>query len=237
MAEINLSDSKGRDAVVSAESVTIDHDVRWVDGGGSQVASRKILRATMEHGIEALIGKCDGDMEAVAKAMVDSDPEVDVEAYGAFLEDTSRVYVDKNKAIVHKVTQMDVVYGPDGVEKERRPKEVAEQNVSTEVPLRWTGKLLKKDAVYNKFVFALKMQISHINGLTYDFLFSMAKELEEADSLLLLGGGAKGAEPLVFRRSGSSYRGFLEGRTQGDKYALVLHLSNMELKALEESGK
>jgi hypothetical protein len=27
------------------------------------------------------------------------------------------------------------------------------------------------------------------------------------------------------------YRGFLEGRTRGDTYRLVLHLSNLELKA------
>jgi hypothetical protein len=61
----------------------------------------------------------------------------------------------------------------------------------------------------------------------------MAKELEEKESLLLVGAGAKSNQPLVFRRGGSSYRGFLEGRTDGDRYALILHLSNMELKAPE----
>ena len=71
----------------------------------------------------------------------------------------------------------------------------------------------------------------HVNGLTYDFLFSMAKELEQSESLLLLGAGAKGAQPLVLTRGGQQYRGFLEGRTQGKKYCLILHLSNMELKA------
>jgi hypothetical protein len=88
----------------------------------------------------------------------------------------------------------------------------------------------KKD-VYNKFVFAGKRQIVHVSGLTYDFLFNMAKELEESQSLMLLGGGAKGNQPLVLVRGGQQYRGFLEGRTQGQKYCLVLHLSNMELKA------
>jgi hypothetical protein len=48
--------------------------------------------------------------------------------------------------------------------------------------------------------------------------------------LLLLGGGAKGNEPLTFRRGGLSYRGFLEGRVDGPRYALILHLSNQELK-------
>jgi hypothetical protein len=59
----------------------------------------------------------------------------------------------------------------------------------------------------------------------------MAKELEEKDSLMLLGAGPKSNQPLILRRGGSPYRGFLEGRTQGDKYCLVLHFSNLELKA------
>jgi hypothetical protein len=48
---------------------------------------------------------------------------------------------------------------------------------------------------------------------------------------MLLGAGPKGAQPLVLTRGGQQYRGFLEGRTQGSKYCLILHLSNMELKA------
>jgi len=30
--------------------------------------------------------------------------------------------------------------------------------------------------------------------------------------------------------NGSPYRGFLEGRVDGERYILLLHLSNMELK-------
>jgi hypothetical protein len=90
---------------------------------------------------------------------------------------------------------------------------------------------MKKADVYNKFVFSSKMQIVHVNGLTYDFLYGFAKELEEKQSLMLVGAGAKSSQPLVFMRGGTGYRGFLEGRTQGEKYCLILHLSNMELKA------
>ena len=74
------------------------------------------------------------------------------------------------------------------------------------------------------------MQLSHINGLTYDFLYGMARDLENKNSLMLVGAGPKNNQPLILRRGGSPYRGFLEGRTEGDKYCLILHLSNMELK-------
>ena len=90
---------------------------------------------------------------------------------------------------------------------------------------------MKKKDVYNKFVFASKRQIMHVNGLTYDFLFNMAKELEQSESMMLMGAGPKGNLPLVLQRGGQQFRGFLEGRTQGERYCLILHLSNMELKA------
>ena len=63
----------------------------------------------------------------------------------------------------------------------------------------------------------------------------IAQELESKDSLMLLGAGPKSNQPLIIRRGGSPYRGFLEGRTQGDKYALILHFSDLELKAPVET--
>jgi hypothetical protein len=50
---------------------------------------------------------------------------------------------------------------------------------------------------------------------------------------MLLGAGPKSNQPLILRRGASPYRGFLEGRTDGEKYCLILHLSNLELRAPE----
>ena len=71
-----------------------------------------------------------------------------------------------------------------------------------------------------------------MNGLTFDFLFDMAKSLHEKESLMMLGAGEKGNEPLVFQDGGKSYRAFLEGRVKGGSYLLLLHLSNLELRGL-----
>jgi hypothetical protein len=232
VAEINVSDQKGRDAMVAAESVTIAHEMRWLDEDGAQVGTKKILRATMAQEISRLEAEA-GDLDKLADALVEGDPEVDVESFGSFLTDTSRVYLNQGNEVVHRITHWEVVMNPDGSERERRPKSVAEPNVAAEIPLKWTGTMMKKAEACRRFVFSGKQQIQHINGLTYDFLYAMAKELEDHESLMFLGGGAKGNEPLVFRRSGLAYRGFLEGRTEGAKYALILHLSNMELKAPE----
>lgn len=230
MGEINVSDSKGRDAVVAAESVTIAHEMRWLDEDGAQVGTKKILRATMAQDISAL-EQATGDLDKLAAALVEGDPEVDVETFGSFLNESSRVYLNEKREVVHRITHWEVVHNPDGSERERRPKSVAEPNTAAEIPLKWTGTMMKKEDACRRFVFSGKVQIQHVNGLTYDFLYAMARELEEKKSLMLVAGGVKGNEPLVFRRGGLTYRGFLEGRTDGARYALVLHLSNMELKA------
>lgn len=235
MGTINISNSKNRDAVVETESVRGMLHVRWLDEKGRQAQPARLLRATIDRDIDALTKKA-GGLEKVAELLVKDDPEIDFETYGSLLRDTSRVYVDPDGRIVHKVQEFEIIRNPDGSVKERRPRKAALPNTSTETPLRWSGKLMKKSEVYNKYVFVTKMQIVHVNGLTYDFLYGMAKELEEKQSLMLLGAGPKSNQPLVFHRGATPYRGFLEGRTQGDRYCLILHLSNLELKALSTSS-
>jgi hypothetical protein len=233
MGEINLSNSKNRDAVLATHSVRIPMKVRWVDEEGRQASTARILKASHDRDAAAL-EKTAGGMDKIAQALIAGDPEIDIERYGKFLKDTSRVYVDPDGKIVRKVILQEVIRNPDGTERERRPKKITAPNTATETPLKWSGKLMKKGEVYNKFVFVSKIQVQHVNGLTYDFLFNIAKELEEKDSLMLVGAGPKSNQPLIFQRGGTPYRGFLEGRTQGEKYMLILHLSNMELKKPEQ---
>jgi len=71
-----------------------------------------------------------------------------------------------------------------------------------------------------------------VSGLTYDFLYGMAKELHDSNSLMFMGGGKKGNEPLIITQGGGSYRGFLEGWLDGERYCLLLHLTNMEMKSV-----
>jgi hypothetical protein len=74
------------------------------------------------------------------------------------------------------------------------------------------------------------MQLRHVDGVTYDFLFGMAEELEKDKVVVLLGAGEDGKQPLILQMNGTPFRGFLEGRTNGKDYILLLHLSNMEMK-------
>jgi hypothetical protein len=230
MSAFNLANAKGRDALVRSQGVRKSLRVRWLDPNGRQASSVRLIRSTIPHDLPALC-ELAGGVENLGDLLIDSDPEVDLENFGRLLRDTARVYVDPRGQTVSQVKHIEVLRNPDGTERERRRRKVTRGNVNTEEPIRLSGRMLKKAEVFNRFVFTGKRQLVHVNGLTYDFLYAIAKELEESNSLMIVGSGPKGTNPIVLGLGGTPYRGFLEGRTQGDRYCLLLHLSNMELKA------
>lgn len=229
---INISNSKNRDAIVAMEGLAPRREVRYIDKHGRAVTTRRLLKTDVTHDLPELLKK-KKKLDKVADALVKGDPEIDVEQFGMFLTDTSRVYVTE-KGIVHLVEEFEVVYKPDGTVRERRPRQKEPQNINTDVPLKWTGKFIKKKDAVSKFLFTNKKQLVHVNGLTFDFLYEMAKVLDKKDALLLVRGGNDGKHPVVMNRGGKSYNAFLEGRVKGDSYCLILHLSNMELKKPKE---
>lgn len=233
MGEINISNSNGRDAVVVADSVRSSQPVRWVDDDGRQASTVRVLKAPFDR--EANLLKNTEDLSAVSQQLIEGDPEIDFENTGRFLNETSRVFVDRDGKIVHRVQRFEIIRNPDGSERNRQPKQIAIPNLTGDIPLKWSGVFIKKHEAIRKFVIVNKLQLVHVNGLTYDFLYSMAKELEEKQSVMLMGAGPKSNQPLILQRGGAPYRGFLEGRTSGEDYCLILHLTNLELKAPTES--
>ena len=225
---IHLSNSKNRDATVALEAVTPGRDVHYVDANHKMVMTRRLLKTDLGHDLMELVKK-DGDLDKLAKKLVKGDPEIDIERFGMYIAETSRVYVSQN-GIVHSVEEFEIVKNPDGTVRERRPRIKEPQNIDTDIPLSWTGKYIKKDEAVKKFVFVAKKQLVHVNGLTFDFLFEIAETLHKKDSFLLLRGGEKGNKPLMLHRGGRPYNAFLEGRVKGQSYCLILHLSNLELK-------
>ena len=91
---------------------------------------------------------------------------------------------------------------------------------------------MPKKKIFNKLLFEKKYLLKHVNGLTYDFLYDMAKELHQKNAVVMLGGGETGKEPLIMSDGGKPHRAFLEGRIKGKKYCLILHLTDQELKPI-----
>jgi len=231
MKQLNISNDKKRDAFVGLDNLPPKPAVKYVLQDGSDSKNIKILRGTMDTSLEAL-KKQYPDMVELGEEIINGDPEIDTELCGKLLNSTKKLYLNGNDEIVYRIQIREIVKAPDGTIKEERDAERREMNVTEEIPLRWTGKLFPKMAAVKKFVFSRKYQIKHVNGLTYDFLYDMAKTLAESNALMFMGGGPKGIEPMILTTGGEPQRGFLEGRVEGDKYCLILHLTNLELKSI-----
>jgi hypothetical protein len=225
--KIHLANEKKRDAEIGFAADKAKSTASYVLRSGKAYSNVRLLKATFATEMAAL-EKAHADVAAALEA---GDPEIDMEQEGRKLEGLGRVYLSPGGKVAYGVKLSERVCAPDGTEKEVRPLRDVAANIALEnLPVRWTGKTFPKAAALRKFVFARSYQLHHVNGLTYDFLYEMARKLDESKSLMLVGGGEKGVGPLVFSANGSAYRGFLEGRVKGEKYVLILHLTNLELK-------
>lgn len=171
-----------------------------------------------------------------ATALIAGDPELDLQNAGRLMRDATAVYLDPSSAtpaIATEFKETEVVYTPEGAEKERRAGVYRIANVDTTTPLKIAKRIPTKDCL-TRFVFRAMQQLAHTDGLTFDFLFGLAKSLQDSKSMALLGAGPKGVAPLVLRDGGSPFRAFLYGETEGSgdnaRYRLLLLLSDQELK-------
>ena len=231
MRKLNISNEKKRDAQVGFEGRIPKSKIQQVLPGDRCRNNVRFLKADMKTDLDQLMSS-HGSLDDLAEAMISSDPEVDMELTGKLVSSTRKLYLTGDNRIVYNLTEQEIVFDPAGNEKERRDFVPNQANISTDTPLRWTGKMIPKEKAAKMFVFSRKYQIRHVNGLTFDFLYDMAKQLSESNSMMFIGGGEKGNEPLIFSNGGVSYRGFLEGRIQDETYCLILHLSNLELKEI-----
>lgn len=230
MRKINISNDAKRNAEVAFGTSFHRPTPKYKTADGKTSVNERRVRATLATTDRALTEKYGDDL---AETLIAGDPEVDIEQFGKKVEGLKRVFLTPEGKVAYGVTLKEHIYLPDGTEKEVRPEQNTEANIAVnELPIRWTGKLIPRDKAMRMFVFKKSYQVQHVNSLTYDFLYDMAKKLADANAMMLVGGGPKGVAPLVMANGGTPYRAFLEGRIDGDKYALILRLTNMELKSL-----
>ena len=236
LRKIHISNKKARNTLIGFKGFTAKPKVKRVDAEANNIFNKKIIKGTAANSFESLAKQYEGDLDQLAEELIAGDPELDLEITGKFLGPSPKVYINEDLKVVYKVTKTEKIFSPEGDLKEERALRHLESNIVSDVPLKWSDKYFPITQIYNKFVFVRTYQLFHDSGLTYDYLYEMAKELEEKKSFLLLGSGTKGLGPAIFQDGGTPYRVFLEGRTEGDKYILLMHLSNLEFKNLHNES-
>ena len=205
---VRIENAARRDAEVEIVGITPPRRVRMVDPASGQDV--KPLRLMLTAAVPVL------PANMTAEDIIDRDDEISPVA-GTPTGETQTVYLDgKGKVVAVGLTE--VQCAPDSAVLSRKPYK---PNEATD-RLPWGGLIPLSDAV-RRFVFCGAVQIVHRDGLTFDFLYDIAATLYATKSMLYL-------KRVVLRHDGTAYKGFLEGRIEGKKYALILHLSQMELK-------
>ena len=228
-----LADHRSRNAVVALVSRPRKDETQYADAHGSPVRFSRVVKGTEATGWERLRAQQD-DPERIAQALCSGDPEVEFETVGREVGPCDRVFVDAQGNPLYSARPVDVAYDSDGREIARRdPVEIPANLVPDVAPL-WSGRLLSSEEAVRRYAFTRVYQVRHTNALEYDFLYSLAGYLESQRKLALVGSGPRGNGPLLTERNATPMKGFLEGRTRGDRYLLVLHLAAFELRPVEE---
>ena len=232
LRKIHISNKKARNTLINFKGYSPVSKAIKVDANKKPILNKKIIKGVSQTSYEGLIKNYEDNLEKMAADLIANDPEIDIEITGKFLGQSPKVYVNQDLEVVYRVNKIEKVFNPKGELQEERNLRHLSANIVGEEPLKWSGKYFKIDKSFNKFVFVRTYQLFHDSGLTFDFLYDIAKDLEEQKSFLLLGSGSKGVGPAIFQENGQAFRIFLEGRTQGDNYMLLMHLSNLEFKSL-----
>lgn len=231
--KIHLTNAERRNATVIMNSLQPESPPE-MGIPGKPVSFMRYLASTEKNLHESLVN---AHGEEYADLLIKEDPEIDLELIGKTIESTSTVFLTSEGDVMYAAPKIkEVIINPDGSERDQREPVEVEPNVHEEIPIIWSGKKIQVTEAVKKFVFRKTIQLKHVDGLTYDFLYNMAKELSDGENMMLVGGGKKGLDPLIFQANGKPYRAFLEGRIKGESYQLLLHLSDMELKVPETTG-
>lgn len=174
------------------------------------------------------------------EALRDGNPELDLDSAGGIIapDEVTPAYFSPAAGLkpVTDFRDVDVIHDANGAEKERRAHLRRRPNLDDLHPVK-VGKQLPLHTALTQMAFRQTLQVVHVDGLTFDFLAMIARDLAAAQALAAVGAGPKGNQPLVIRESGSPYRGFLYGEIDGSgaqaRYKLLLLLSDQELKLPE----
>ncbi len=173
-------------------------------------------------------------------ALVAGDPELDLALAGTPIDADSVTPAwfdpaDPAPKPIGDFADVDIVYDASDQEKVRRPHLVRHSNLNELHPVK-LGKRLPAVEALTQFAFKQTLQLAHVDGLTHEFLQTLARDLAQKSEVAVLGAGPKGNQPLVIREAGTAYRAFLHGEVDHEgRYRLLLLLSDQELKLPERS--
>ena len=172
--KIRLADHRGREATVLLVPRRRPPTVGYTDSSNVPVRFRRLLKSTESNSYATLQSRY-GDPEALAQALIEGDPEIDMQAAGCETGPCDRVFTGSDGKPLYSTRMVEVVYDREGNEITRREPVDVPSNLVPDAPPQWSGKLIPKINAIRQYAFTRAYQIRHSNGLEFDFLFGLAR--------------------------------------------------------------
>ena len=229
MRLISIGDDKGRNAMVGIAPYFQKPKEETVEKAYS---TKRVIKTTLKTDITTLEIQSGNDSEVLFEKLLKQDPEIDFAEEGKYAGSLHYTYATKKNELASNVRFEEQILSQEGNLVEQRSFNVTEANIQNEnLPVRWSGITIPIYEALRRYVFVHTYQLFHTNGLTYSFLYEMAKELEEKKLAMFIGAGASGTDPIVLMKGGKKYRGFMTGKTDSNgRYLLLIHLTEIDLE-------
>lgn len=207
MKRIAIQDAKGRSAVVFYENRSPQ---KRAPNNASQI---RRIKSTLETNYEHLFKNTQNSAEKIAETIFEKDSEIDIEKVGLKIGHLHRFFIDSNEKPATNIYFEETIYSKSGEIKEVRPYQKKHNSISDlDCPLRWSKNYIPIQIAAKKFVVSKILQLFSFDSLTFDFLYEIAALLEEKKSIINVGAGKNGNEPIVLQEGGKPYRAFLKGK-------------------------
>lgn len=229
MKLISIGDGHGKNAMVGIAPFYHKIEKKETD----TAISHRIIKSTLKTNISALEEKAAHNDDLLYENLIHGDPEIDLQEEGRFAGKLHYIYANEKNELVSDVRFQEEIFYSDGSLRESRVYNSSEANIQNEtLPIRWTGVTIPVYEAMRRYIFTHTYQLFHTNGLTYSFLFDMAKQLFEKKEMMFIGGGAGGSDPIVLMKGGKKYRGFMSGEIgySNTTYRLLIHLTDIDLE-------
>jgi len=203
--------------------------IRRTPNGGEVIRQRYIV-------LDVKKGNEVSEEENIIEKLKTLDDDIDIELVGKYIKSTTRIVANEDFEPVYNYRKYDVLIQPDESIKER-PHQLTLGNINQSVPVRITNELIDPKDCMRKYFFRKSYFITHTNGLTFKFLYDIAKRLSESGKFARVDAydpKTKKRQPLVLYDNGRKFpRAYLEGKIKSSSYCLILHLSDQEVRVSE----
>jgi hypothetical protein len=180
--------------------------------------------------------------ENLLQEFLENDNEIDLELTGKRISRTFRILLNQDNELCYNFTEYQIQKDRQGriipcVECgelfcKHQVKKRTKSNINEDQkPVIFIKPMmLDKLEAIKRWSFGRSYQLRHVDGLTFKFCYELSQKLHKSGKMVLMAPIEENTpQKIVLRNNTAPFYAWLEGRINGDKYALILHRATLKI--------